>query len=170
MFHLAALLTRVVFHLPSCCVERIAQGDVGVFVLVVIRDEFGARNADVDVHAEILALLFVFMGPFDGDVAAHDMRVMGLKLLRFLAYVHFHGIGMGHVSECDLKRCLHALFSFAFGIALSNPVDTEFGGSAADPRSRGRKFSLVGFLGKADFRGRDEAIAAAARKKQGLEA
>jgi len=92
---------------PMGRVERIAQGDEYVRVVVAVDDDLVLGHPQVEPHVELLALLLVAMALLDGDAAARDARVEGLELRRLLADARFQRLGARHVAERDLQGHLH---------------------------------------------------------------
>ena len=108
MFHIATDAMGMVFQLAFGCRKGIAQGDVGVFVLMVIHHQFRPGDAQIDAHAERFALLFVTVWLFDGHVARHDVGEHGLEFGCLFPDVGIERIRVGHIAKGDLQLCLHA--------------------------------------------------------------
>src|SRR5581483_4057222 len=103
----AALLARVVLELAPRRVERLAQRDLRVLVVLAGHRHFAARHLEVDARAELLAVLLVPVGELEHHPAAHDVRIVLVELLRSFADRVVQGIGLLDAVEGDLKRNLH---------------------------------------------------------------
>jgi hypothetical protein len=104
--------TGIVLELATNCVERVANGDVRLFVGVVqpavpIDDELAPGKREGDANIEELTLVLPLVPAFDRDVAGNDPRK---KLLEFgdpRANAFFQRRRRAHMEEGDLKRRLH---------------------------------------------------------------
>lgn len=88
-------LPRVVFQLPPGGVEGVAQGNVGILVLLPVHHDFFSGHAQVDVDVERLALLLMFCRLFDHDAATDDVGEKLFEFLGLLADVRLECVGGG---------------------------------------------------------------------------
>lgn len=75
VLYIAAHPTNAVFDLPAGRVKSIAQGDIDIFVSVVIHYDHVTRHVQGDPHIEAIALVFMLVRLLDGDLAAHQVRM-----------------------------------------------------------------------------------------------
>ena len=69
-----------------------------------------ARNLDVEMDAELLALVLVLAGHFDDDMVAHDVWKQMIEFFSLLPYMVLDGVRMGYIAQGDLQRKFHGAF------------------------------------------------------------
>src|SRR6185312_15033953 len=104
---------HAVLQLPSCGVERVAYGDVQVFVRVVlagiaVHHDVSPGHRDIDVDLIQLALSVMPMSRFDDYPARFDAVGNFLEFLHAMAYLRLDRRGRIHVAKSDLQIEWHS--------------------------------------------------------------
>jgi nicotinamide-nucleotide amidase len=113
VFHLPALDANVFLELAFRRVEGVAQGDIDVFMGLLVMvfaadDEVLVGHTQVDADVIEITLVLVVMLGFHCDSATDDVITELLQLGGFFANLRFHGLGMGDSAKRNLQWYLHS--------------------------------------------------------------
>ena len=103
-FDVTALFPGVVFQASTDGVEGIADGDVDVFMGLVLSRFFAhydlaLRYRDIDLDMKDIALVFVLVWNFYYNTTAHDMFVKATKLFGALTDIGLDCLRWFHVTK-----------------------------------------------------------------------
>jgi hypothetical protein len=118
-FDVASLPSHVILQLTRGGVERITDCNGNFLVLFVLgrfasRDNFTARQRDINVHCELIPMDVVLAHRLDHYAAARDAAGESVEPGRSLPNRGLDSRRMHHVPEGDLQGKLHRGLSFDF--------------------------------------------------------
>lgn len=125
-------LLKLAIDRVECLVRRCVCVVVDAMIVqrrVVIHDELGATQADVDAHAKGIAVAVVVTGELDRDVARDDLVTQGFELLYTLPNVCAERVRVHHAAKRNLERSFHeGVIQFACGVPAIWQVDCSIEG------------------------------------------
>jgi hypothetical protein len=110
MLYVAPLFLGVFFELPLGGIERITQDDIDILIFLLADDDLATGYLDIEMNAELFALMLVLARHLDDHMTAHDVRKQVIQFLGFLPYVILDCVGMGDIAQGDLQRKFHGAF------------------------------------------------------------
>jgi len=123
--HVAPLQPGVILQPAPDGVERVAQRDVGILVVVPVDDDLVVGHVHDHAHVEPVSLLVMSPLLLDCHRAADDVGVELFQLRRLAADPRVERVGGRHVAHRDFQRYLHgtsALIRFVSRTAVTRPT------------------------------------------------
>jgi hypothetical protein len=142
--YLTAPLANVIFEQAAGGIERVADGDMGIFMRMMGRriatdDNLSAGNRKIDANPKQIALLAPRVLAFDDDPASCDPVIKAFEFLGAVAYPRRNGLRAVHMAKSDLKWDLHRILLVQWCVAL---CWKRCGAASTSPTARVSRMSV----------------------------